>query len=375
MVVETSRAIADVARELGISETSLGNWVRAYREKHAEDEPPLQLSERARLRELERENRELRMKADFLFKSRGVLRGGASVTDVYEFIDAEYATRENAPAVTQMCAWLEVSKSGFYDWKSRPESATAARRAKLALIIRKIFDDSDSTYGYRRIAWQLARQGTVASPGLVRKVMRELGLVACQPRPWRPSTTKQGQAGPIPDLVNRDFTAGVPGQKMVGDITYIETWEGWAFLATVIDCATRKVIGWAVDDNYRTPLITSAIKMAARNVELPADAVFHSDRGSNYTSSEFAAVLGELGIRQSVGRTGSCFDNALAESFNAAVKVERIHRTVYPTIRRAREDIARYIELRYNRTRLHSALGYKTPQEVHDEYLNRQRAA
>ena len=297
------------------------------------------------------------------------------MTDVYEFIDAEYATRENAPAVTQMCAWLEVSKSGFYDWKSRPESATAERRNKLALIIRKIFDDSDSTYGYRRIAWQLARQGTVAGPELVRRIMRELGLVACQPRPWRPSTTKQGQAGPIPDLVNRDFTAEVPGQKMVGDITYIETWEGWAFLATVIDCATRKVIGWAVDDNYRTPLITSAIQMAARNVALPADAVFHSDRGSNYTSAEFAAVLAGVGIRQSVGRTGSCFDNALAESFNAVVKVERVHRTVYPTIRKAREDIARYIELRYNRTRLHSALGYRTPQEVHTEYLNRQRAA
>jgi putative transposase len=297
------------------------------------------------------------------------------VTEVYEFIDAEYATCENAPAVTRMCAWLDVSKSGFYDWKSRPESATAERRRKLALIIKRIFDDSDSTYGHRRIAWQLARQGTVAGPELVRKIMRELGLVACQPRPWRPTTTRQGQAGPIPDLVNRDFTAEVPGQKMVGDITYIETWEGWAFLATVIDCATRKVIGWAVDDNYRTPLITSAIQMAARNVDLPADAVFHSDRGSNYTSAEFAAVLGGLGIRQSVGRTGSCFDNALAESFNAAVKVERVHRTVYPTVRKARKDIARYIELRYNRTRLHSALGYRTPQEVHDEYLNRQRAA
>jgi len=279
------------------------------------------------------------------------------VTDVYEFIDAEYATRENAPAVTQMCAWLEVSKSGFYDWKSRPESATAGRRNKLALIIRKIFDDSDSTYGYRRIAWQLARQGTVAGPELVRKIMRELGLVACQPRPWRPVTTQQGQAGPIPDLVNRDFSAEVPGQKMVGDITYIPTWQGWAFLATVIDCATRKVIGWAVDDNYRTPLITAAILMAARNLDLPDDAIFHSDRGSNYTSAEFAAVLDGLGIRQSVGRTGSCFDNALAESFNAAVKVERVHRTVYPTIRKAREDIARYIELRYNRTRLHSTPG------------------
>jgi putative transposase len=297
------------------------------------------------------------------------------VTKVYEFIDAEYATCENAPAVTKMCAWLDVSKSGFYDWKSRPESATAERRKKLALIIRCIFDDSDSTYGHRRIAAQLARQGIIAGEELVRRLMRELGLVACQPRPWRPSTTQQGQAGPVPDLVNRDFTAGIPGAKMVGDITYIPTWHGWAFLATVIDCATRKVIGWAVDDNYRTPLISSAIQMAARNMALPDDAIFHSDRGSNYTSAEFAAVLRELSIRQSVGRTGSCFDNALAESFNAAVKVERVHRTVYPTIRKAREDIARYIELRYNRTRLHSALGYRTPQEVHDEYLNRQRAA
>jgi transposase InsO family protein len=294
---------------------------------------------------------------------------------MYEFIDAEYATGENALTVTRMCAWLEVSKSGFYEWRSRPESATAGRRNRLALIVRKISGVSDSTYGYRRIAAQLARQGTVAGPELVRKIMRDLGLVTCQPRPWRPSTTRQGQAGPIPDLVNRDFTAEAPGAKMVGDITYIETWEGWAFLATVIDCATRKVAGWAVDDNYRTPLITSAIQMAARNVDLPDGAVFHSDRGSNYTSAEFAEVLENLGIRQSVGRTGSCFDNALAESFNAAVKVERVHRTVYPTVRKAREDIARYIEIRYNRTRLHSALGYRTPQEVHNEYLNRQRAA
>ncbi len=274
-----------------------------------------------------------------------------------------------------MCGWLEVSKSGFYEWRSRPESATAKRREELKLAIKKAFDDSDGTYGYRRIAWQLARQGVAAGAELVRRLMRLLGLVACQPRPWRPSTTEPGAAGPIPDLVNRDFSAGAPGQKMAGDITYIRTWEGWLFLATVIDCATRKVVGWAMDDNYRTPLITSAIQMAARNLDLPPGAVFHSDRGSNYTSAEFAAVLEGLGIRQSVGRTGSCFDNALAESFNAAVKVERVHRTVYPTRKKAKEDIARYIELRYNRTRLHSGLGYRTPQEAYDEYLNRQLAA
>src|SRR5713226_4154912 len=108
---------------------------------------------------------------------------------------------------------------------------------------------------------------------------------------------------------------------MVGDITYIPTWEGWLYLATVIDCATRKIVGWAMDDNYKTPLIIDAIKMAARNLDLPEGAVFHSDRGSNYTSAEFAGVLERLGIRQSAGRTGSCFDNALAESFNSSVKV------------------------------------------------------
>jgi putative transposase len=302
------------------------------------------------------------------------------VSEKYQFIDAECAglsaaDAEPAPAITCMCKWLGVSKSGFYDWRSRPESATARRRELLKIKIKALFEANDSTYGYRRLHAALARGGEQAGPELVRQLMRELGLVACQPAPWRPSTTLQGAAGPIPDLVNRDFSAGAPGEKMVGDITYIDTWEGWLYLATVIDCATRKVVGWAMDDNYKTPLITAAIEMAARNVGLPADAIFHSDRGSNYTSAEFAAVLEALGIRQSVGRTGICFDNALAESFNAAVKVERVHRTVYPTRKKAKEDIARYIEVRYNRTRLHSALGYKTPQEVHDEYLNRQLAA
>jgi putative transposase len=301
------------------------------------------------------------------------------VSEKYAFIEAENATLAGdtacAPSITQMCGWLGVSRSGFYEWRSRPDSAAAKRRQKLKLLIAKAFEDSDGTYGYRRVALQLARWGVRAGLELVRALMRDLGLVACQPRPWRPSTTQQGQAGPIPDLVARDFSAAVPGAKMVGDITYIPTWEGWLYLATVIDCATRKVAGWAMDDNYKTPLITAATEMAARNIDLPADAIFHSDRGSNYTSAEFAAVLERLGIRQSVGRTGICFDNALAESFNAALKVERVHRTAYPTRKKAREDIARYIEIRYNRKRLHSALGYRTPQEAYDEYLSLQAAA
>lgn len=306
-----------------------------------------------------------------------VLRPAPAVSEKYEFMES-LAIRDGMYefTVSFMCVRLHVSRSGFYEWRDRQISVTAQRRADIAQSVVLVFADSDDTYGYRRVHAELARWQVDCSPELVRSIMRELGLVACQPRPWRHSlTTADAGAGPIPDLVDRDFTADVPGAKMVGDITYIPTWEGWLFLATVIDCHTKAVIGWAMDDNYKTPLIAAAIEMAARNCPLPADAIFHSDRGSNYTSAEFATTLRELEIRQSVGRTGICYDNAMAESFNAALKVERVHRTAYPTRERARADIASYIELRYNTKRLHSALGYRTPQEARDDYTNRQSAA
>jgi putative transposase len=278
--------------------------------------------------------------------------------------------------VRKMCGWLEVSASGFFDWRRRPQSATAQRRAELTALIVEIFDDSDETYGYRRVHAELGRRSVPAGRELVRAIMRDQGLQPCQPRPWRASLTdNDGSGGPIPDLVDRDFTADAPGQKMVGDITYIPTWEGWLYLATVIDCHTKKVVGYAMDDNYKTPLIIEAIRMAARNVPLPDGAIFHSDRGSNYTSEAYARALADLGIRQSVGRTGICYDNAMAESFFATLKNERVHRTVYPTRQHARDDITRYIELRYNTRRIHSGLGYRTPQEVHDEWINGQQAA
>ena len=301
------------------------------------------------------------------------------MSEKYEFIEAEYATlpaEGKAPTAVQMCEWMGVSTSGYYDWRKRPQSAAARRRQLLEIKIEALFKANNAEYGYRRIHAELVRGGEAVDDETVRKIMRDLGLVPCQPRPWRYSLTEQdGQAGPIPDLVNRDFSADRPGGKMVGDITYIDTWEGWVYLATVIDCATRKIVGWAMDDNYKTPLISRAIEMAARNLDLPEDAVFHSDRGSNYTSGEFGKKLKELGIKQSVGRTGICYDNALSESVNGTLKNELVYRTAYKTRKAAVDDIAQWIELRYNRTRLHSTLGYRTPQEVLDEYLNGQEAA
>jgi putative transposase len=294
------------------------------------------------------------------------------VSDKFEFIDGQ----KYAYPIVKMCKWLEVSRSGYYEWRDRPTSATVERRETLKIDIIRIIKDSDKTYGYRRVHAQLGREDIEAGPELVRALMREQGLVACQPRPWRYGLTQAAlDAAALPDLLGRDFTAAAPGIKLVGDITYIPTWQGWLYLATVLDCHTKQVVGYAMADHYKTPLIVEAIEMAVRNGLVDEGAIFHSDRGSNYTSHEFAQTLDRLNILQSVGRTGTCFDNAMAESFFAMLKVERVNRMVYPTRKRAKEDIARYIELWYNTRRLHSGLDYRTPAEVYNEYYAQVQAA
>ena len=286
------------------------------------------------------------------------------------------AGEEGNYPVYKMCVWAKVSRSGYYEWRDRAPSATAVRRSELAVLVKFAFEHSDGTSGYRRIHAQLRRWGHHFDDETVRSVMRELGLVACQPRPFRPVTTIAGDASAVPDLVRRDFTATAPGCKLVGDITYIPTWEGWLYLATVLDCFSKKVVGYAMAGHMRTSLISEALQMAANNVGFTAgETIFHSDRGCQYMSAEFAAVAAGLGVRRSVGRTGVCYDNAWAESFNGTLKNERVHRTSYPTREHARIDITRYIELRYNQIRLHSALGYMTPNEVELAWFEKHKAA
>lgn len=302
------------------------------------------------------------------------------MSDKYEFIDAEYtATTDagavDAPTVRHMCAWLDVSKSGFYEWRGRPESVTARRREQLKVKIEALFDYNDATYGHRRIHAELARAGERVGVKLARRLMRELDLWPCQPGP-RASTTVRGRARPAAgDLLGRDFTADRPGTKLVGDLTYIRTWEGRLYSATVIDCFNRDIIGYAMADHMRAELVTAALNMAARNHNMESGCIMHSDHGSQHTSAEFTDALTDLGLRQSLGRTGICFDNALAELFNGVLKTERVHRTVYPTRKKARDDVAHHIELYYNRRRIHSGLDCRTPHEVRIEYLNGQLAA
>lgn len=277
--------------------------------------------------------------------------------------------------MSMMCRLMEVSRSGYYDWEDRPVSATRQRQEELKPLIKKRFVESLKTYGYRRIHADLVRDGIEVDDELVRKLMREMGLVPVQVKRRRSLTRQDKQAGPIPDLVKRDFSAPAPGSKLIGDITYLDTGEGPLYLATVIDCFSKAVIGWSIDVNYPAELVCAALDMAAGRVQLAPDGVFHSDKGSQYTSKKFARTVRKHGLRQSVGRTGICYDNAMAESFFGKLKSERVHHCRFATRAEARREVIRFIEGFYNTRRLHSGLGYRPPMEVLEEWLADKTAA
>jgi transposase InsO family protein len=194
--------------------------------------------------------------------------------------------------------------------------------------------------------------------------MAELGVEGVQPRVSKRTTVPAPDAPTRPDLLRRRFNPPVPGTWTVGDITYVRTGEGWVYLATVIDLTTRMVIGWNITDHMRTSLVADALAMAHASGLMAGGAVFHSDRGAQYTSAAYAELAASLEVRLSVGRTGSCHDNAVAESFFSQLKNEMAHHADLPTKARAKALIAEYIEVDYNRRRLHSTLGYRTPAQA-----------
>ena len=273
-------------------------------------------------------------------------------------------------ALKALCDAAGVSESGYYVWRKRadrPPTEREERRTELSEKICAIFAERKRRYGYRRIHAELLRGGWVVSDRTVRTIMGEHDLVCCHPRPWRYCTKADGTP-PASDLIRRDFNASEPGVRFVGDTTEIDTWEGPGYLATVIDLYNREVVGWAVADHHRTELICDAIRMARRNKRTKRRAIFHSDRGSEYTSRKFRKCLKAARMRPSMGRVGTCYDNALAESFFASLKKEYTHHTAFPTVKHLRNGVAEYIELWYNRERLHSALEYQTPCEVRESY-------
>jgi transposase InsO family protein len=280
--------------------------------------------------------------------------------NVYPFIEAEKRCRRN---VKRACELLKVSRAAFYAHLAGPSRHDQAD-AGLASEIQAVHEESRGRYGAPRVHAELRRRGRRHGRKRVARLMRQAGLAGRAAKRWKKTTIADPAAAARADRIRRDFTADASqlNSRWCGDITYIRTWEGWLFLATVIDIASRRVVGYAMADHLRTELIFAALGNAVAARDPDPGVIFHSDRGCQYTSTEFAGLADDYQIVLSLGRTGQCWDNALAESFFASLKGELIDTRPWPTRAAARRATVEYIGW-YNGTRLHSTLGYLSPAE------------
>lgn len=276
----------------------------------------------------------------------------------------------NTYDVTFMCDQLGVSTSGYYKWCAGAPSDHERADAFLTRQITAIHAALRGNPGVRRVHAALAAAGHRVARKRVWRLMQAAGLQGRHPRAWKRTTIAGDHPVSAPDLIGRDFHAQEPDTKWCGDITYVKTWQGWAYLATVLDLHSRRLIGWAIDTHMRTSLVTDALDMAIATRNPNKGVVFHSDRGTQYTSGEFVRYCTKNRITRSLGKTGICYDNAVAESFFATYKKELIHTRPWPDINALKKETFSWIEEYYNRTRRHSTLQYLTPVEYELGYRN-----
>ncbi len=262
--------------------------------------------------------------------------------------------------IATMCRVLGVSRSGYYAWCKRAPSARAVADGRLTALIETIHAASRGTYGVPRIHAELTEDGERVSAKRIARLMRKRGLRGVSPRKWVCTTERDERERPAADLVQRDFTATAPNELWVADATYVPTWEGFVYLAVVVDVFSRRVVGWSMAKHLRTELMLAALDMALEQ-RRPDNVIHHSDQGSQYTSIAFGNRCTQAGVRPSMGSVGDCYDNALAESFFSTLECELIERTIFRTRGEARLEVFDFIEAFYNRTRRHSSIGYVSP--------------
>ena len=368
LVASSGRSIGSVAKELGLRDSVLRRWVE---QRGARREPtggvaaphdagdaavggprggdyPFAARERAAAhgaRHFKKIDRDLCWSSEMRFR----------------FIEDR---RADYP-VTIMCDVLGVSPAGYYAWRARPESARAAANRELVDDIKRVHRDTNGRYGSPRVHAELRAQGRGASRGRIERLMRRHGIRAIMARPRRVRTTDSRHDFPIAaNLLERNFIAAAPNRIWLADITYVETDQGWLYLATVMDLYSRKIVGWAMADHLRAELPLAALAMAIATQRPGAGLIHHSDRGVQYASAQYRKMMQSAGFRASMSRRADCYDNAPMESFFHTLKTELVHRQHYATREEATRDIFAYIEGFYNRTRRHSAIGYLSPIEM-----------
>ena len=266
-------------------------------------------------------------------------------------------------SVMRLCEVLGVSRSGYYEWKSRKPSARRRYNEKLLNEIRCIAKETMNTYGSPRMYVELVARGYQLSCGRVARVMRKYGVVAKQAtRRKRTIKHREGQA-PEPNYLNRCFYAAKPNEKWVSDITFIETREGWLYLAVVLDLYSRAIVGWSMSHKIDGQLVKNALSMAINQRGEPTKTLVHSDQGCQYTAASYRQLLSSYGLKCSMSRKGECHDNAVAESFFHTLKNELVHDAQFQTRADAKQAIFKYIEMFYNRKRRHSTIDYYAPFE------------
>jgi len=272
--------------------------------------------------------------------------------------------------VEKMCEIYQVSRSGYYAWANRPKSKRENERAELLKHIEKIFGEFKSRYGAIRICWELSRRGIKTNRKRVAALMKISGLVAKHRRRYK-VTTDSSHSHPIaPNILNRDFSVGLPDMTWLSDITYIQTDEGWLYLAATMDLYPRKIVGWSMDRSMTRRLVCNALEMGIKRSNPGKGLLHHSDRGVQYASKDFRKMLEKHGMICSMSRKGDCWDNAPMESFFHTLKTELVNYSRFKTREEAKRAIYEYIEIFYNRKRLHSSLGYLSPEEFEKKTLS-----
>ncbi|RKG56242.1 IS3 family transposase [Corallococcus sp. AB011P] len=356
LVLEEGKPIAEVARDLDLTETAFRKWVEQAKADRGQVKPgALASEERVELSQLRKRVRQLEMERDPVKKCGGLLREGDEVK--FRFIHAKRA----CTSVAFMCRQLGVSRSGYYAWAKRAESQRKQADRELTVAVKAVHRESRGTYGSPRVHAELRARGQRVSQKRVARLMRQEGLAARRRRPFV-RTTDSKHAHPVaPNVVARDFLPPGPDRIWASDITYVWTAEGWLYLAVVLDLFSRRVVGWSMGERIDRQLALAALDMALTGRTAPA--LHHSDRGSQYASEDYRRRLAERGITCSMSRKGNCWDNAVVESFFSSMKLELVYTRNFKTRAEARLALFEYIEVFYNRRRRHSSLGYVSPAE------------
>ena len=269
---------------------------------------------------------------------------------------------EGQHAVALMCRILTVSRSGYYDWRGRPPSDREQANVRLAVDVRRIYTEHKGRAGSPRITKHLHEEGQKVGKKRVAKVMQAQRLRAKAARKFKATTNSNHNLPVAPNLLEQDFTAARPNCKWVSDITYVATDEGWLYVAVVLDLYSRLVVGWAMSERMTAKLVCDALRMALWRRKMPTGVIVHSDRGSQYCSADHQRLLRDNHLLCSMSKKGDCYDNAAMESWNHSLKVEAIHGERFVTREMAKAQVFEYIEVYYNRRRLHSRLGYLSPE-------------